>query len=144
RRQNARGVDLNRNWPADFAGGGRPWDVYYAGAKPFSEREARIARNLILRVRPRVTIWFHQHMDLVWAWGPSTAAGRLYARLSGMRFFHHAWLRGTACHWQNLVLRRSASFDVELPAGSLSPAQVRRQVNAVLALAAATRGPSHA
>ena len=144
RRQNARGVDLNRNWPADFAGGGRPWDVYYAGARPFSEREARIARNLILRLRPRVTIWFHQHLDLVWAWGPSTAAGRLYARLSGMRFFHHAWLRGTACHWQNLVLPRSASFDVELPAGSLSPAQVRRQVRAVLALATATRGPSHA
>ncbi|HSP73747.1 MAG TPA: M14 family zinc carboxypeptidase, partial [Gaiellaceae bacterium] len=25
RRQNARGVDLNRNWPAGWAGGGRPW-----------------------------------------------------------------------------------------------------------------------
>jgi protein MpaA len=143
-RQNARGVDLNRNWPADWARLGRPWSVYYGGARPWSERETRIARTLILRLRPRVTIWFHQHMDLVWAWGGSTAAGRLYARLAGMRFFHHPWLRGTACHWQNVVLPRSASFDVELPAGSLSAAGVRRHVRAVLRLAAATRGPSHA
>ena len=143
-RQNARGVDLNRNWPAAWTRGGRPWDVYYGGARPLSERETRIARNLILRLRPRVTIWFHQHLDLVWAWGPASAAGRLYARLAGMRSFHHPWLRGTAAHWQDTAMPRSAAFDVELPAGSLSPAQVRRQVEAVLRLAAAIRGASHA
>jgi protein MpaA len=50
-RQNARGVDLNRNWPAQRRGGGRPWGTFYAGARPFSERETRIARNLIERIR---------------------------------------------------------------------------------------------
>jgi len=139
-RQDGRGVDLNANWSSGWHGGGRPWDVHYAGPRPFSERETRIVRDLILRFRPRVTIWFHQHMDLVWAWGPSTAAGRIYARAAGMRFYHQHWLAGTAANWQNHHLPGSASFTVELPAGSLTPEQVQRQVRAVLALAAAIHG----
>jgi len=138
-RQNGRGVDLNANWSSQWEGGGRPWDTYYPGPYPFSERETRIGRNLILRVRPRVTIWFHQHMDLVWAWGPSSAAGRIYARAAGMRFYHHHWLHGTATNWQNHHLPGSASLTVELPAGRLTPQQVRRQVHAVLALGATVR-----
>jgi len=143
-RQNGRGVDLNANWSSQWHGGGRPWDTYYPGPYPFSERETRIARNLILGLRPRVTIWFHQHMNLVWAWGPSAAAGGIYARAARMRFYHHPWLHGTATNWQNHHLPGSASFTVELPAGTLSPPQVRRQVGAVLALGAAVRGPAHA
>jgi hypothetical protein len=96
------------------------------------------------RIRPRVTIWFHQHMNLVWAWGPSTQAGRIYARAAGMRFYHHHWLHGTAPNWQNHHLPATASFTVELPAGGLTPVQVSRQVHAVLSLAAALRGPAHA
>lgn len=135
-RQDGRGVDLNRNWPVQWQRGGRPWDFSYAGPKPFSERETRIARNLILRIRPQVTIWFHQHMNLVWAWGPSTSAGHVYARAAGMRFYHHHWLNGTAVNWQNHDLPGSAAFVVELPAGSLSASHVRAQVDAVLSLAA--------
>jgi protein MpaA len=135
-RQNGRGVDLNANWSSQWHGGGRPWDTYYPGPRTFSERETRIARNLILRIRPRVTIWFHQHMNLVWAWDPSTTAGRVYARSAGMRFYHRHWLNGTATNWQNHHLPDTASFTVELPAGSLSPLQVRRQERAVLAVAA--------
>jgi murein peptide amidase A len=142
-RQNGRGVDLNANWSSQWQGGGRPWDIYYPGPYQFSERETRIGRNLILRVRPRATIWFHQHMNLVWAWGPSTAAGRIYARAAGMRFYHHHWLHGTATNWQNHHLPGSAAFTVELPAGSLSQRQVRRQAHAVLALGAARPAPTH-
>ena len=143
-RQNGRGVDLNANWSSQWRGGGRPWDGYSPGPRPFSERETRIARNLILRIRPRVTIWFHQHMNLVWAWGRSSTAGRIYARAAGMRIYHHRWLNGTATNWQNHHLAGSASFTVELPAGSLSSRQVRRQVHAVLAVAAVQRGATHA
>jgi protein MpaA len=134
-RQNARGVDLNANWSSQWRGGGRPWDVYYGGPRPFSERETQIARRLILRIRPQVTIWYHQHMDVVWAWGPSSSAGRRYARAAGMRLYHHPWLPGTAANWQNHHLPRTAAFTVELPAGSLSPRQVDQHIRAVLALA---------
>jgi protein MpaA len=133
-RQDGRGVDLNANWSSQWHAGGSPFDTYYPGPRPFSERETRIARDLILRLRPRVTIWYHQHMNLVWAWGPSTAAGRDYARLAGMRFYHHPWLHGTATNWQNRHLPNTASFTVELPAGSLSSAQVHRHARAVLEL----------
>jgi murein peptide amidase A len=136
-RQDARGVDLNRNWPARWRGGGRPFATYYGGPRPFSERETRIARNLILRVRPQVTIWFHQHMNLIWAHGnPGTRLGRVYARASGMRLYHHASLPGTSTLWEDRHLRGSANLTVELPAGPLSAADVRRHVHAVLIVAA--------
>jgi murein peptide amidase A len=141
RRQNGRGVDLNANWSSGWRAGGRPWDTYYPGPRPFSERETRIARNLILRIRPRVTVWFHQHMNLVWAWGESSRAGRIYARAAGMRFYHHHWLPGTAPNWQNHHLPGTASFVVELPAGSLSSRQVHRHVRALLTLGAALAVP---
>ena len=143
-RQDSRGVDLNRNWPSQWRRGGRPWDFAYPGPRPFSEHESRIASSLILRFRPRVTIWFHQHMNLVWAWGPSTRAGRVYAHAAGMRLYHHHWLDGTAVNWQNHHLPDSSAFVVELPAGSLSRAQVRDQVNAILKLAVSIHGPARA
>jgi protein MpaA len=139
-RQNGRGVDLNANWSSQWPGGGRPWDVYYPGPRPFSERETRLARDLILRIRPQVTIWYHQHMDVVWAWGPSTAAGRIYARAARMRFYHHPWLAGTSTNWQNHHLPGTSAFTVELPAGNLAPQQTRRQMSAVLRLAGTALG----
>lgn len=134
-RQNADGVDLNANWSSDWQQGGKPWDFYYGGPHPFSERETRIARNLIERIHPTITIWYHQHMNLVWAWGASSTAGRRYARLSRMRFYHHPWLAGTAANWQNHHFPDAASFTVELPAGTLTRAAVANQVRAVLTLA---------
>jgi protein MpaA len=143
-RQDARGVDLNANWSSQWQAGGRPGDVYYGGPYPFSERETRIARDLILRIRPRVTIWYHQHMDVVWAFGPSTAAGRIYARVAGMRLYHHPWLAGTATNWQNHHLRGTAALTIELPAGVLSPRQVQQHVRAVLTVAKLAPGPGAA
>ena len=58
-RQSGRGVDLDANWSSRWHGGGRPGDAYDPGTHPFSERETQIARKLILRIRPRITIWFH-------------------------------------------------------------------------------------
>src|SRR6478672_7186818 len=68
-RQNAHGVDLNRNFGAMWQPTGRSGSSYYAGARPFSEPETRAARDLIRRIRPQFTVWFHQHMDVVWAYG---------------------------------------------------------------------------
>ena len=71
--------------------------------------------------------------------GAEHRGGRIYARAAGMRFYHHRWLDGTATNWQNHHLLGSAAFTVELPAGRLSPQEVRREVHAVRALAAALR-----
>jgi protein MpaA len=134
RRQNARGVDLNRNFPSEWRAGGRPWDAEYPGPRPLSEPETRAAARLIERLRPTVAIWFHQPQGLVRAWGPSMPAARSYASLAGMKFRAIRWPRGTAPNWQNHRFPGTSSFVVELPPGPLSPSDARRQARAVLAL----------
>ena len=134
RRQNARGVDLNRNFPSEWKRGGRPWDLEYPGRRPLSEPETRAATRLIERIRPDVTIWFHQPQAVIRAWGPSVPAARRYARLSGMRFRAIRWPAGTAANWQNHRFPGTSSFVVELPAGRLAAAAADRHARAVLAL----------
>ena len=91
-----------------------PWSTYYSGPRPFSEPETRAARRLIERVRPTLSVWYHQHERLVWAWGRSTAAARRYAHMVGLRLFLSPNPGGTASRWQNhhfarrVVLRRRA------------------------------------
>jgi protein MpaA len=113
---NARGVDLNRNFPAGWHPEGSPGDAEYPGTRPFSEPESRLARQLIEALRPDVTIWFHQQEErLVRAWGPSVPAARSYARLAGEPFHQMPWLGGTAPNWQNHRFPGTSSFVVELP-----------------------------
>ena len=121
-RQNGRGVDLNRNFPSQWRPIGVRWDPEYAGPRPLSERETRIAVNLIERIRPETTIWYHQYhgtKEFVRAWGESVAAGRRYARLAGIPFRRMPWPSGTAPNWQNHRFRGTSSFVVEFPPGPL-------------------------
>ena len=115
RRTNARGADLNRDFLAA------------------TQRETRIARRLILRLRPDVTIWFHQPQSIVRAWGASRTAARRYARLAGVPYRSLQWPPGSASRWQNGI--GQTSFVVELPPGELPDGLARRHAAAVLALA---------
>ena len=135
RRQNGRGVDLNRNFASEWRRIGRPWDPEYSGARPFSEPESRLARRLILALRPKVTIWFHQPQAVVRAWGQSVAVARRYAELAGEPYRSIRWPPGTAPNWQNHRFPGTASFVVELPPGPMTPAAVARHTAAVLGLA---------
>jgi protein MpaA len=130
-RQNAHGVDLNRNFPAMWLRIGRRGSPQWSGPRPLSEPESRAARNLIRRLRPRLTLWFHQPQALVRAWGPSRAAGRRFARLAGMRYRSLAWPNGSAPNWQNPLDPRSPSFVVELPAGPVGAPRASALARAV-------------
>lgn len=131
-RGNAHGIDLNRNFPYRW----RPLNgVYESGPRALSEPEARIAYRLILRLRPTVSVWFHQHLDLVWASGGSGAVERRFARISGLPYRRLPALAGSAIDWQNHRLRGTTAFAAELPAGEPSRAAVTRYVRAVLAVA---------
>lgn len=130
-RQNAAGVDLNRNWPVGWRAGGRRWSTYYPGPRPWSEPETRVARDLIGRLNPRLTIWYHQHMDLVWAYGQSAHAGARYATAAGMRLYRKVAPHGAATGWQHAVAPRARAFVVELPAGALHPTATTRHVTAI-------------
>jgi murein peptide amidase A len=122
-RLNARGVDLNRNFSAGWEPIGRPGNLQYSGPRPFSEPEARLAARLVRRLRPRVTVWFHQRYadrPLVRAWGGSRAAARRFAGLAKIPFRAIPWPAGTAPRWQNARFPGTASFVVELPRGDLA------------------------
>jgi len=134
-RQNAHGVDLNRNFGAMWAPIGHRGSLQWSGPRPFSEPETRIARRLILRLRPALTLWFHQPQALVRAWGPSIPAGRRYAQLAGVTFRALAWPGGTASNWQNHLRPPETSFVVELPPGPLTPLAARPYAQALLRLA---------
>jgi protein MpaA len=138
-RTNARGVDLNRNFPGKWRRRGVAFDPQYSGPRPSSEPETRIAERLIRRERPDVTLWFHQPQHVVRAWGHSVPVARHYARLVGAPFRRLRWPHGTAPNWQNHTFQRSASFVVELAAGRLGARAARRYASAVQALLSARR-----
>ncbi|HVG74090.1 MAG TPA: DUF2817 domain-containing protein, partial [Thermoleophilaceae bacterium] len=61
-RWNAHGVDLNRNFPYRW----QPQDgVYESGPGPASEPETQVMQRFIEREHPRITIWYHQALQIV-------------------------------------------------------------------------------
>ncbi len=131
-RQNADGVDLNRNFPYQWRAGGGP--TYYAGPHPSSEPETRAAMRLIERVRPAVTIWYHQHEDLVDMAGGDRGVARRYAELSGLRATCLPFLPGTATAWSNHDFAGTTAFVVELPAGPVAAGALARHLDAISAI----------
>lgn len=136
-RLNARGVDLNRNFPSGWRPGGEPGDPEYPGPRPFSESETRLAARIVRRLRPHATVWFHQHRGphpFVRAWGQSAPAGRYLARRAGIPFHPMPWPAGTAPNWQNHRFPGTVSFVVELPPGPIAPSLYTRLDKALVQL----------
>jgi murein peptide amidase A len=139
-RQNAHGVDLNRNSSRAWRDLGPPGSRYYAGPRPFSEPETRAIRALILRERPAVTVWYHQPFGVVdFPESGSARLTRAYARVSGLPAQRLGARPGSMSRWQNARVRRGSSIVVELPAGPLRAGALRRHAAAVLAVAADPR-----
>jgi murein peptide amidase A len=125
-RANARGVDLNRNFPWRWRRYGHPGDPHYSGPRALSEPESRLLVRLILRVRPSVTIWFHQPLGLVDESGGSLAIERDFASLVGLPLRRLPRFRGGATDWQNTRFPGTTAFVVELPSGALGREADRR------------------
>jgi protein MpaA len=130
-RGNGRGVDLNRNFPWHW----KPLSgLVYSGRHPLSEPESRVAFNLVRKLRPQVSIWFHQPLHVVDESGGSKALERRFASGVGLPLARLAREPGSAVGWENHVLRGSTAFVVELPAARLSPAAVGRFAQATVAV----------
>jgi protein MpaA len=137
-RGNALGVDLNRNFSFDWAhlGGGE-----YSGPHALSEPESRTARRLILRIRPDLTIWFHQPFGIVDRSGGNPFVERRFSQLVGLPLVRlHGRYPGSATRWQNHTFPAGTAFVVELPA-VVGGVLIGRATIAVRALAAELASP---
>jgi len=136
-RGNAHGVDLNRNFPSRWE---RLAGTVYSGPHRLSERETRVAYRLIRRLRPQVSIWFHQPLDVVDRSGGNQAIERRFAALVNLPLKRLPREPGSAVGWENHTFPGSTSFVVELPAGRLSAAAVGRFARAVIAVGQSAAG----
>lgn len=130
-RGNAHGVDLNRNFPWHWK---RLKGLVYSGPRSLSEPESRIAFGLIKRLRPQVSIWFHQPLDVVDESDATKVVARRFASAVGFSVARLAREPGSAVGWENHVLPGSKAFVVELPHRRLSTAAVGRFAWAVVAV----------
>lgn len=132
-RGNAHGVDLNRNFPYLWQPLGPPGSLDYAGPRPLSEPESKLASALVQRLRPRLTIYYHQHLDVVDDSQGPRSIERRYAHAVGMPLRPLTDYPGSAVGWQDHLLGPTA-FVVELPAGALGKQEVQAHVNALMAV----------
>ena len=136
-RGNAHGVDLNRNFPWRWKPRTAPGTTFYAGPRPLSEPESRFARRVILRLRPDITIWFHQYETVVDTSTGSVSIEDHFADRVALPLRRLSRYPGSATTWQAHRFPKATAFVVELPPGLLSARAARAYARAVLALARA-------
>jgi murein peptide amidase A len=130
-RGNGHGVDLNRNFPAHWRPLGAPGTTYYAGPGPLSEPESASVAALVHRIRPQLTIYYHQHLAVVDDSQGPYAIERRYSADVHLPLRRLIDYPGSAAGWQDTRLGPTA-FIVELPSGSLRRTQIDAHVDAVL------------
>jgi protein MpaA len=135
-RKNARGVDLNRNFPYRWQDDVPHSSGYYPGPRPASEPETRAVIAFARRIRPDLSIWYHQPWGAVLACRGRPSVAAEYARLVRMpTSCRGRGLRGTAISWETHAFPGSAAFVVELPPGGIRAGAAERHARAAFAVA---------
>jgi protein MpaA len=136
-RGNGNGVDLNRNFPHDWTQIGQPGAGQYSGSGPASEPETQAFIEFADRIRPTLTLWYHQDLYRI-----SPSSGRdaplraRYAELTELPLLPipGGIYTGVAATWVRQTLPEAMSFIVEL-GESLSATDAAVHAEAVLAVA---------
>lgn len=84
-RRNARGVDVNRNFPTRNWARGNPADRYYGGAEAFSEPETKALAAVVEREKPAAIFAIHSALKLVNYDGPAEELAKAVAAPLGYR-----------------------------------------------------------
>jgi predicted deacylase len=124
-RQNARGVDLNRNYPRNWR---RMGGATNSGPRPASEPETRAVMAFLRQIRPQFVVSFHQPLHGV---GRTVPRGRAFVqrlhrglRLPVKSFNCSGRCHGTMTEWFNANFR-GVAVTVEYGRG-VSRKQARR------------------
>ena len=148
-RQNANGVDLNRNFPGNWQKIGKPGSWQYAGSDSASEPEVQGLVKLGELVKPQFVIWYHQDYFRI---GPGTGhdgdVRAKYASLVGLPLLEldclcgysgdkpllEAVFGGTGANWaKSFQGPKGVSMTVEF-GPTLSEEDAQRNAQAVVAV----------
>jgi protein MpaA len=139
RRQNAHGVDLNRNYPKNWK---RQTGSYDSGPGPASEPETRAVMAFLKAVRPAYVISFHQPLKGVGRAGAKGAAlvKRLHRglHLPVKSFNCDGVCHGTMTEWFNSAFP-GVAVTVEYGRGVSRKQSARTGPSGILAAVGATR-----
>lgn len=136
-RGNANKVDLNRNFPRDWALMGAPGYWQYSGPAAASEPETKALVKFVREIKPVLGIWYHQDLYMI---SPGTGfEGRIrakYAQLSGLPLVRITGGRytGVAATWQRNAVPGAMGFVVEL-GPTLSSTSADTHADAVMTVA---------
>lgn len=148
-RQNANGVDLNRNFPGNWQKIGKPGSWQYSGSDSASEPEVQGIVKLGELVKPQFVIWYHQDYFRI---GPGTGhdgdVRARYASLVGLPLLEldclcgytgdkpllEAVFGGTGANWaKSFQGPKGVSMTVEF-GPTLSEEDAQRNAQAVVAV----------
>ncbi len=136
-RQNANGVDLNRNF--SFGWSYIPLSTtnrQYSGEGPADQPETQAMQGLVALLEPEITVFYHQDANRVSLAGKRKEIPEEYARLVGQTTGSTPCTQGctgTAGSFVNHLLPDGTAFLVELPNSTVvTPEIIDRHVNALL------------
>ena len=136
-RQNANGVDLNRNvsWNWNYipksADNGQ-----YSGEAPADQPETQALESFVTEIQPKVTIFWHQDANRVSPGGARRIIPNTFASIVGLTTESTpctAGCTGTATQYVNHAVKGGTAFIVELPGDdAVTPEMIALHAKAAL------------